>query len=181
MKQLHIAFAAFTPAYYRWEVQRMIPVIYPGDEIQYMEPDVGQLEDVLLPEDAVVGDPVWAVYGRRTEGIAEHISDFDELEAALNLVRSLGCSSLFVPPGPTSECHGRQVLFGNDDCAEWRPNDWAYNAHQLAVNAGRHFGEVINTQAEVWEAVLESPDQKRSSYKAQHLLEEIVTLMAHAI
>lgn len=179
--QLHIAFAAFTPAYYRWEVQRMIPVIYPDDETQHMEPDVGQVDDELLPEDAVIGDPVWAVYGRRADGIADHISDFDELEAALNLVRALGCSSMNVPPGPTSECHGRPVLFSNDDCTDWRTDDWAHNAHQLAVNAGRHFGEVINTQAEVWDAVLESTVHRRSAYKAQHLLEEIVSLMIRAI
>lgn len=177
-ERLHIAFAAFTPAYYRWEVQRMIPVTYPGEDITHMEPDVGQVEDDLLPEDAAVGDSVWAVYGRRVDGIAEHIADFDKLDQALKLVRSLGASSMNVPPGPTSECHGRQVLFCYDDSSDWRPNNWPHNAHQLALNTGRHFGEVINTQAEVWGTVLK---QQGMPYRAQHLLEEITTLMAAAV
>lgn len=178
MKQLHIAFAAFTPAYYRWEVQRMIPVIYPGDETQHMEPDVGQLEDVLLPEDAVVGDPVWAVYGRRTDGIAEHISDFDELEAALNLVKSLGASSDHVLPGPTSDCHGRQVLFANDDTSLWNSDDWEFNARLMARQTGKHFGDVINNYAEAWGRIVGT---HKMPYKAQYLLEEINQLMADAV
>jgi hypothetical protein len=176
--RLHIAFAAFTAAYYRWEVQRMIPVIYPGEEVPHMEPDVGQIEDDLLPDDAIVGDSVWAVYGRRTSGIADHIADFDELEPAMNLVRALGASSDNVLPGPTSECHGRPVLFANDDASIWKADDWERNARRMARQTGKHFGDVINNYAEAWGR---SVGSHKMPYSVQYLLEEINKLMAAAV
>lgn len=171
----HMAFTAFTPLYYRWEILRMLPVTY-NDGV-HMEPDVGQGSDDSLKKDFLhVGDPVYGIYGRRANGLADHIVDVADADIAICTVRALGASNLDVLPGPTMECHGRQVFLANDD-QHWS-DDWNVNAKRLARSTAAHFGEVINKQAEAWGRVFAS---HKRPYSSQQLLEEINKLMADAV
>ena len=87
---IHIALGAFGPAYYRWEIQEMIPITYPDQEEVTMEPNVGQVENELIPEDALLEDSIWGLYGRRIDdNTAEHISDFTRAVDAVELARNL--------------------------------------------------------------------------------------------
>lgn len=93
----------------------MLEISYGGNDELVLEPDVGQVGD-LLPEDAVVVDECYSLYGRRSDDmLADHITDVVDAEAALEIARNLGASAIGVPPGPACACHGRLVVFLNDE------------------------------------------------------------------
>jgi len=118
-KPRNAAFGAATPEFYRYEVQQVLEVRYPGTEAvpptAVIEADVGQRAgDGVLPEGAVVVGPFWALYGRTKDGPARHIVDLGSFEEAVDLVLAIGGDPKWVPPGPAITCHGRPVVFEND-------------------------------------------------------------------
>ena len=175
MKQPHIAFAAFTPAFYRWEIQRTLSVFHAGET--YMEPDVGQVEDKLLAPGAVVADIVWGLYGRHLDGEVEHIADFATRDDAVDLVTKLGCSATCVLPGPRMICYDRAVVFENDG-APWQESPWKMNAANMVLGIGRNLSDVITVYAAAWARLL-SPSEM--PYKSQYLLEKLIDLMKKAV
>ena len=188
IKQKHIAFGAFTPVYYRWEVCEVLPVLYPApvatgeEEEQEMEPNVGQIEDGLLPEDAQVWDPVWSLYGRRKDNfLADHIADRANLKDMLTLVRSLGASSSYVLPAPLQHCHGRWVQYENDNFnKEWGDLDWKQQGEKLVTALSIHAGELIEAYGEAWTRSFKDV-RNGMPYYNQYLLEEVIRKLQEAV
>ena len=173
-KQKHMALGAFTPVYYRWEVMEVLPVSYPDFADEWaMEPNVGQREDDLLPDDAAPTEPIWSLYGRRIDnGLADHIADQVELPHMLQLVRNLGASHTHVLPGPTITVHGRKVVFENDVPGEWT-GGWGKRGDRIADIMHTHVAEVINTWGPAWKKCFTN-DATDMPYAAQYILEETI-------
>ena len=170
-QQSHVALAAFTPAFYRWEIQRMWSIMTPGEMGAYMEPDVGQEEeaDSLLTDGEVIVDgPVWSLYGRHFTGEVEHITDFQTLQDAIDLARSLGASAMFVLPGPVSQCRGRQVVFENDDTA-WG-DDRRTNIRRVVGGIRRHLEDVVRNYTDALNRILPTVDGR---YASQEMLDKL--------
>ena len=181
---VHIAYGAFTPVYYRWEVQEMIPILYPENQAHgtgfVLEPNVGQVENELIPEDAQVEDTIWSLYGRRADNsLADHIADRRNPSDMVELVRNLGASATFVLPGPNITCHGRRVEFKNDLLRDWKGN-WRERAERIVKSLGSHTVDVVNAYGVAWHKSFDY-DEQEMPYASQFLLEELIRKLEQAV